>query len=71
MRPETLPSDFYSFMIKAARCPQTALELNASNVRGGPVNAENAMEAIRKLRPTKHAIETVSKMAGDANIVTW
>lgn len=71
MRPETLPPDFYSFMVKAARCPQTALELNAANIRGGPVNAENALLAIKKLRPTKHALQAVGQMAGDANIVTW
>ncbi|GAA5802042.1 hypothetical protein HPULCUR_007502 [Helicostylum pulchrum] len=70
MRPETLPPDFYSFMVKAARCPQTALELNAANIRGGPVNAENALLAIKKLRPTKHALQAVGQMAGDANIVT-
>jgi hypothetical protein len=62
MRPETLPPDFYSFMIKAARCPKESLILNAKTVRGIPVSAEEAMTAISKLHPTKHAIDVVSQL---------
>ena len=71
MRPDTLPPDFYGFMLKAARCPQQALELNAKDVRGVAVSAEEALHAIQKLRPTKHALETVGQMTGNIPIVPW
>jgi hypothetical protein len=70
MRPDTLPPDFYSFMLKAARCPKGSLELNAKGVRGAAVNAEEALAVIKKLRPTKHALNVVSNMA-DTTVVPW
>lgn len=71
MRPETLPPDFYSFMIKAARCPKESLILNAKTVRGIPVSAEEAMTAISKLHPTKHAIDVVSQLPTSTLPVPW
>lgn len=71
MRPETLPPDFYSFMIKAARCPKGSLEINAKNVRGLTVTAEEALDVIHKLHPTKHAINVVSQMSSTTPVVPW
>ncbi|KAI8063716.1 uncharacterized protein B0P05DRAFT_555409 [Gilbertella persicaria] len=62
MRPETLPPDFYAFMVKTARCPKGALLLNEKNVRGIPIATTEALDMIRKLRPTKHAVEVVSQL---------
>ncbi|OBZ87329.1 hypothetical protein A0J61_04629 [Choanephora cucurbitarum] len=65
MHPETLPPDFYSFMVKAARCPKGALLLNEKNVRGVPITPTEALDMISKLRPTTHAVEVVSKIPLD------
>ncbi|CAO3647052.1 unnamed protein product [Mucor fragilis] len=62
MRPETLPPDFYSFMIKAARCPEGALRLNEKTVRGIPINAEEALEVVKKLHPTAQSLSVVSQL---------
>lgn len=70
MRPDTLPPDFYAFMLKAARCPKGSLELNTKGARGIAVNAEEALDVIRKLRPTKHALNYVANMA-DTTTVPW
>ncbi|KAI9486495.1 MAG: hypothetical protein EXX96DRAFT_534748 [Benjaminiella poitrasii] len=69
MRPETLPPDFYSFMIKAARCPQGSLQLNAKTVRGLPITSKEAMEVVKKLRPTQHSIDFVSHMSTNTDPV--
>jgi hypothetical protein len=71
MRPDTLPPDFYAFMLKAARCPKGALELNALNVRGAPIRAEDAIAVVKKLRPTQHALDYVNQLASESDIVTW
>ncbi|CAO3609883.1 unnamed protein product [Cunninghamella blakesleeana] len=60
MQPDTLPPDFYSFMIKAARCPKEALQLNAKNVRGLPISPADALDAIKKYKPTPNAIAVAS-----------
>ncbi|KAI8378960.1 hypothetical protein BD560DRAFT_453314 [Blakeslea trispora] len=65
MRPETLPPDFYSFMVKAARCPKGSLLLNEKNVRGLPITPNEALDMISKLRPTPHAVEVISKIPMD------
>ncbi|KAI9248612.1 hypothetical protein BY458DRAFT_526365 [Sporodiniella umbellata] len=65
MRPDVLPPDFYSFMIKAARCPQEALLLNNLNVRGFPITPELALDSIQHLRPTPKAIQTIQHLPID------
>lgn len=71
MRPDTLPPDFYAFMLKAARCPKGALELNALNVRGAPIKAADAISVVKKLRPTQHALDFVHQLPSESDIVTW
>ncbi|KAG1440443.1 hypothetical protein G6F56_011927 [Rhizopus delemar] len=66
MRPDTLPPDFYSFMVKTARCPKEALLLNNINVRGFPITPELAIESIQNLRPTAHAIKTLTQLSPNA-----
>ncbi|KAI8337292.1 hypothetical protein BC941DRAFT_352914 [Chlamydoabsidia padenii] len=56
MQPATLPPDFYSFMIKAARCPEEGLKLNAKNVRGLAITPDEVLNKIQKLRPTPRAL---------------
>ncbi|KAI8089945.1 uncharacterized protein BX664DRAFT_334285 [Halteromyces radiatus] len=60
MQPTTLPPDFYSFMLKAARCPEEGLKLNAKNVRGLPITPEEVLNGIQKLRPTPRALAVAS-----------
>ncbi|KAI8393947.1 uncharacterized protein BYT42DRAFT_487758 [Radiomyces spectabilis] len=62
MQPHTLPSDFYGFMLKAARCPKEALLLNAKNVRGLPLSQEEVLATIMKHRPTAHALQVAKQV---------
>ncbi|PHZ12325.1 uncharacterized protein RHIMIDRAFT_203365 [Rhizopus microsporus ATCC 52813] len=62
MRPDTLPPDFYAFMIQAARCPKEALMLNNLNVRGISVSPKLALDSIQHLHPTSHAIKVISQL---------
>lgn len=71
MRPETLPPDFYSFMIKAARCPEGALRLNEKTVRGIPVSAEEALNVVKKLHPTAQSINVVSQLPTGTSAIPW
>lgn len=71
MRPETLPPDFYSFMIKAARCPEGALRLNEKTVRGIPINAEEALKVVHKLHPTTQSINVVSQLPTGTSAIPW
>ncbi|KAI8582245.1 hypothetical protein K450DRAFT_228052 [Umbelopsis ramanniana AG] len=57
MQPQTLPPDFYSFMLKAARVPKDLLELNNLNVRGVPLDTLAVVDAVQKFRPTAHALK--------------
>ncbi|KAL0090897.1 hypothetical protein J3Q64DRAFT_1707611 [Phycomyces blakesleeanus] len=63
MQPQTLPPDFYVFMVKAARVPESLLRLNAKNIRKIPFEAGEALHAIKRHRPTQHAIDVVSKLS--------
>ncbi|KAI8875183.1 hypothetical protein K501DRAFT_203150, partial [Backusella circina FSU 941] len=69
MRPDSLPPDFYNFMVKAARVREGSLLLNAKNVRGSPVTAEEALSVISKFNPTKHAINVVSQIPSDTSVL--
>ncbi|KAI7861729.1 hypothetical protein BDF14DRAFT_1898696 [Spinellus fusiger] len=69
MQPQTLPPDFYSFMLKVARCPKRALEMNAKVVRGIPLNPGEALTAVRKLRPTEHVVKVVEHMPALPTII--
>ncbi|KAF7725989.1 hypothetical protein EC973_009135 [Apophysomyces ossiformis] len=69
MQPQTLPPDFYSFMIKAARCPKPALLLNEKNVRGFPINPQEALQFVQKMRPTKHALSVTRELSPYPDIV--
>lgn len=71
MQPQTLPPDFYSFMIKAARCPKEGLLMNEKNVRGLPLDAKEMVQAIQKLRPTKHALSVVGNLPPHPVAVPW
>lgn len=71
MQPDTLPPDFYSFMIKAARCPKEALHLNAKNVRGLPISPTEALDAIKKYKPTPNAVSVASTITAFPTATPW
>ncbi|KAG0182158.1 hypothetical protein DFQ28_007575 [Apophysomyces sp. BC1034] len=49
-------------MLKAARCPKEGLLMNEKNIRGLPLDAQQAVQAIQKLRPTEHALSVVRNL---------
>jgi hypothetical protein len=71
MRPDSLPPDFYNFMVKAARVREGSLLLNAKNVRGSAVTAQEALSVINKFNPTKHAVNVVSQLSSDTSVLPW
>ncbi|CAG8477381.1 788_t:CDS:2 [Gigaspora margarita] len=62
MRPTTIPPDFLKFMIKTARVPKEALELNLKHVRGETINLDDALHIVTKSKGTKKAFEVVSNL---------
>jgi len=62
MQPQTLPPDFYSFMLKAARVPKDLLELNNLNVRKMPLDTMIVVDAVQKYKPTAHALKVAQTL---------
>ncbi|RIB15809.1 hypothetical protein C2G38_2039098 [Gigaspora rosea] len=62
MRPTTIPPDFLKFMIKTARVPKEALNLNLKHVRGESINIDDALSIVTKGKGTKKAFEVASSL---------
>jgi hypothetical protein len=71
MQPQTLPPDFYSFMLKAARVPKELLELNNLNVRNMPLDTLKVMDAVQKYRPTAKALKVAQNLPAYPPVVPW
>ncbi|KAG0367968.1 hypothetical protein BGZ54_002913 [Gamsiella multidivaricata] len=63
MHPDTIPREFFGFMLKTARVPEEALAFNRTRVRGFPLDLKQVRELIGRYRPTDLAIQTVSTMS--------
>lgn len=71
MQPQTLPPDFYSFMLKAARVPKDLLELNNLNVRKVPLDTMAVVDAVQKFRPTAHALKVAQTIPPYPAVLPW
>jgi hypothetical protein len=69
MRPETLPPDFYKFMVKAARVPDPVLRLNATNVREGRLDPEYALELVKRYNGTPYNIARTKAMSATPGVL--
>ncbi|KAF9998549.1 hypothetical protein BGZ80_005522 [Entomortierella chlamydospora] len=69
MHPDTIPKEFFGFMVKTARVPAEALAINRNMVRGFPLDLKQVRAMIDRHRPTKLAIETVSNMSENASVL--
>ncbi|KAF9363903.1 hypothetical protein BGX34_003062 [Mortierella sp. NVP85] len=63
MHPDTIPKEFFSFMVKTARVPAEALALNRLRVRGFPVDLSQVRALVDRYKPTEHALQVVSAMS--------
>ncbi|KAF9432834.1 hypothetical protein BGZ76_010252 [Entomortierella beljakovae] len=69
MYPDTIPKEFYGFMVKTARVPAEGLALNRANVRGFPLDLKQVRAYVDNHRPTKHTIEVVSNMKENVDAI--
>ena len=69
MQPASLPPDFYSFMIKAARCPEPSLKLNCKNIRGLPISTDEFVSVVQKYRPTARSLQMARTLPVHPDVV--
>ncbi|KAI9592829.1 hypothetical protein BDF19DRAFT_450255 [Syncephalis fuscata] len=62
MKPNTLPRDFYQFMVKAARVPDPILRYNAQNVITGHVDPAKGLELVKRYKGTAGNIARIAAM---------
>ena len=69
MHPNTLPSEFYQFMIKSARIPDFMLRQVAANARGKPVSVGGLRDFVIRHLPTpkRPALEYVQNELTNAH----
>ncbi|KAG0324222.1 hypothetical protein BGZ99_002054 [Dissophora globulifera] len=64
MHPDTIPKEFFGFMVKTARVPAEALAMNRLLVRGFPLDLQQVKAMVNRHRPTARTLETVASMSG-------
>ncbi|KAF8960103.1 hypothetical protein BGZ46_001639 [Entomortierella lignicola] len=69
MYPDTIPKEFFGFMVKTARVPAESLAVNRNTVRGFPLDLKQVRALVERHRPTKMTIETVSNMSENVSVV--
>ncbi|KAF9115864.1 hypothetical protein BGX27_006105 [Mortierella sp. AM989] len=69
MHPDTIPKEFFGFMVKTARVPAEALTINRNIVRGFPLDLKQVRAMVDRHRPTKLTIETVSNLSESTSVV--
>ncbi|RKP07418.1 hypothetical protein THASP1DRAFT_30768 [Thamnocephalis sphaerospora] len=69
MRPETLPSDFYRFMVGAARVPDPILRYNCTNVRQGQVDPSIAVDLVRRYKGTADNLARAQGMSATPGVI--
>ncbi|KAI8602325.1 hypothetical protein EDD21DRAFT_372230 [Dissophora ornata] len=63
MHPDTIPKEFFGFMIKTARVPAEVLAFNRTRVRGFPLDLSQVRTVVERLRPTERALATIANMS--------
>ncbi|KAF9930300.1 hypothetical protein FBU30_000646 [Linnemannia zychae] len=63
MHPDTIPKEFFGFMVKTARVPAEALALNRMRVRGFPLDLKVVRAMVDRFKPTAQTLETIANMS--------
>ncbi|KAF9541211.1 hypothetical protein EC957_003344 [Mortierella hygrophila] len=63
MHPDTIPKEFFQFMVKTARVPAEALAMNRARVRGFPLDLKQVRAMVDRFNPTALTLETVANMS--------
>ncbi|KAF9152157.1 hypothetical protein BG015_005710 [Linnemannia schmuckeri] len=63
MHPDTIPKEFFQFMVKTARVPAEALAMNRTRVRGFPLDLKEVRAMVDRFNPTALTLETVANMS--------
>ncbi|KAF9583843.1 hypothetical protein BGW38_008345 [Lunasporangiospora selenospora] len=69
MHPDTIPKEFFTFMVKTARVPAESLALNRSRVRGFPLDLKHVREVVDRYKPTTGTLEVVAKLSEYPEVV--
>lgn len=67
MHPDTIPKEFFQFMVKTARVPAEALAMNRARVRGFPLDLKQVRAMVDRFNPTALTLETVANMSETVN----
>ncbi|KAF9907226.1 hypothetical protein EC991_011216 [Linnemannia zychae] len=63
MHPDTIPKEFFNFMVKTARVPAEALAFNRARVRGFPLDLKEVRAMVDRFNPTALTLQTVANMS--------
>ena len=63
MHPDTIPKEFFGFMVKTARVPAEALAFNRARVRGFPLDLKEVRSMVGRFNATPLTLETISNMS--------
>ncbi|KAF9163534.1 hypothetical protein DFQ26_002420 [Actinomortierella ambigua] len=69
MQPDTIPPEYFGFMVKTARVHTEALAFNRARVRGFPVDVNQVKALVERLKPTKRNLEIVSQLTEYTDII--
>ncbi|KAG0268854.1 hypothetical protein DFQ27_005449 [Actinomortierella ambigua] len=69
MQPDTIPPEYFGFMVKTARVHTEALAFNRARVRGFPVDVSQVKALVERLKPTKRNLEIVSQLTEYTDII--
>ncbi|KAF9977993.1 hypothetical protein BGZ73_004118 [Actinomortierella ambigua] len=69
MQPDTIPPEYFRFMVKTARVHTEALAFNRARVRGFPVDVSQVTALVQRLKPTKRNLEIASQLTEYTDII--
>ncbi|KAG0238773.1 hypothetical protein BGW42_002639 [Actinomortierella wolfii] len=69
MQPDTIPPEYFQFMVKTARVHTEALAFNRARVRGFPIDVDQVKALVGRLRPTKRNMEIASQLTEYTDII--
>ncbi|KAF9100124.1 hypothetical protein BGX23_006088 [Mortierella sp. AD031] len=69
MHPDTIPKEFFDFMVKTARVPAEALAFNRARVRGFPLDLKEVRSMVDRFNPTALTLKTVSVLSETPDVL--
>ena len=72
MQPNTIPSDFFHWMIKTARVPKEILEMNLKlNREKKTPELNDVLRILDRYKGTEHAYKIISNLPLNPPVIPW